>query len=317
MKHFLFPFLLGSCLLVFLHCGQAPQPAAHLQAFPPSAKEQLDSVLKAREIPGISIAWVDSSGSNTYVAGLTDPNKISPLLDLAGRVHGVDSPSADQPDERGLGLETEAFQTRFGKAIGYASPDTFLAYLPKQELTLAFQIHPNSAPSDSQPKVSPFTLADDILRVLLPLPKDSSAPFTDLYMVRHAEKVSGGTRDPALTATGRQRALVLAERLSDKGIQHIFSSPYQRTLQTAQPLADQLGLSVELYNPGELSSIFEIIAKADGQVALVVGHSNTIPFAINFLAGKHQLEQLADDAYEDLFHIQYRLGDCRWEQLTY
>ena len=52
---------------------------------------------------------------------------------------------------------------------------------------------------------------------------DSDDVFT-LYLVRHAEKQSDGTRDPDLTMAGMDRAQNLASWLQDKDITDIWSS---------------------------------------------------------------------------------------------
>lgn len=97
-----------------------------------------------------------------------------------------------------------------------------------------------------------------------------------LYLVRHAEKQADGSRDPALTAEGQQRAVFLAAWLKDKNIDDIYSSSYRRTIDTAQPLATELGLLLFIYDPGNQPLLVErLLAHQDN--ALIVGHSNTIP----------------------------------------
>jgi 2,3-bisphosphoglycerate-dependent phosphoglycerate mutase len=72
-----------------------------------------------------------------------------------------------------------------------------------------------------------------------------------LVLVSHAEPVpptSGGPREPvrSLTANGRRQADELAERLRADSPHTIVSSPYLRAVQTVQPAAHRMGLSVEL-----------------------------------------------------------------------
>lgn len=59
-----------------------------------------------------------------------------------------------------------------------------------------------------------------------------------------------GIRDPALTALGREQAVAAAAHLSNgavgRRIRRIVSSPYTRTLQTAEIVAAGLGLPVEV-----------------------------------------------------------------------
>ena len=71
-----------------------------------------------------------------------------------------------------------------------------------------------------------------------------------LLVVRHALPHEGHpTRphDPPLHADGRRHALRLAHRLKREGIDRIVSSPQQRALDTAAPLARMLGLRPEVF----------------------------------------------------------------------
>jgi len=105
-----------------------------------------------------------------------------------------------------------------------------------------------------------------------------------IFLVRHAEKTTD-KNDPALTVQGRQRAKLLADTLQDAGITRIYSSDYIRTRETAAPLAKNLGLTVELYDAGNLGAIAEKL-KAEGGRTLVVGHSNTTPQLTELLGGE-------------------------------
>ena len=53
-----------------------------------------------------------------------------------------------------------------------------------------------------------------------------------------------GIIDPRLTDLGHAQAREAAEQLRGQDIQRIIVSPYTRTLQTAQPVADMLGVPV-------------------------------------------------------------------------
>lgn len=95
-----------------------------------------------------------------------------------------------------------------------------------------------------------------------------------IYLVRHAEKMSGP--DPDLTEDGFDRAAALADRLSDVGIEVVYSTDFKRTVQTAEPIAQALGLDIQLYDPYDLAGFANKVLEAK-QTVLVVGHSNTTP----------------------------------------
>jgi len=64
--------------------------------------------------------------------------------------------------------------------------------------------------------------------------------------VRHVVKEGEGSADPELSEIGNQQAERVAEVLETAGIDHIVSSTMLRARQTAAPLAERLGLEVEL-----------------------------------------------------------------------
>lgn len=121
-----------------------------------------------------------------------------------------------------------------------------------------------------------------------------------IYLVRHAEKQTGS--DPALTEAGHQRAVLLADLLADKGVTHIHSTNYRRTLETAAPLAERLGLPVELYDPSDLEVFADALASMPG-IHLVVGHSNTTPPLAEALGGDPGTEIDEASEYDRLYVI--------------
>lgn len=104
-----------------------------------------------------------------------------------------------------------------------------------------------------------------------------------IYLVRHAEKASGD-HDPALSETGQKRALDLATLLHDAGIETIYSTDFARTLQTAAPLAEQLGLAVRIYDWAQMGKLAAHMLRNGGRY-LVVGHSDTTPELVGVLGG--------------------------------
>lgn len=112
---------------------------------------------------------------------------------------------------------------------------------------------------------------------------------TTIFLVRHAETLypppEDAPRDPPLNRPGRERAARLAEVLRDAGITGILSTDVQRTLQTAGPLAERLGLEIELYDPAALPALAARLAAAPGRF-LVSGHSNTTPELVRLLGGE-------------------------------
>ena len=61
---------------------------------------------------------------------------------------------------------------------------------------------------------------------------------TTFILVRHAEKASDGTSDPALTKAGAARANNILSLFQKTEITAIYSSNYKRTKMTVAPLAE-------------------------------------------------------------------------------
>lgn len=107
-----------------------------------------------------------------------------------------------------------------------------------------------------------------------------------VYLVRHAERDEDGTSDPPLSDAGRVRAELLASMLADAGIQRVHATPYNRTVQTAAPMAMDLGLDeVEGYDGRDLTSLNDLLRGAGGR-HLVVGHGNTTRTLVEVLGGE-------------------------------
>ena len=145
-----------------------------------------------------------------------------------------------------------------------------------------------------------------------PVAADDDA-FT-LYLVRHAEKQTDGGRDPALTKAGKLRAEQLATWLIDKGIKNIWSSDYQRTRDTALPLAEKLGLELKIYDPRNQPLLGgHLLARRHN--ALVVGHSNTIPELARMLC-ECEMADMDESEYERLIVISIDGGQIHTDTLN-
>jgi len=128
-----------------------------------------------------------------------------------------------------------------------------------------------------------------------------NAQAATFYVLRHAEKASDGSKDPALTEQGYQRAANLAGMLANAGIKKVYASDYQRTQLTAGPLAAQLGIEVTSYDPRDLPGLKEQLLKEDVN-AMIVGHSNTTPMLVHLLSGQ-SVTNLDEANFDFLFQV--------------
>jgi broad specificity phosphatase PhoE len=137
------------------------------------------------------------------------------------------------------------------------------------------------------------------LATLSLLPGLAAAEPSAIYLVRHGEKLAG--QDPELSPRGLARARHVAAILHRAGITAIFSSKTVRTQQTAAPLAQQTGLSVQLYDPMAPRALVEQVRGLSGAV-VVVGHSNTLPELVRLFGGAPGAD-IADDEFDRLYQL--------------
>lgn len=140
--------------------------------------------------------------------------------------------------------------------------------------------------------------------LLCSLPSMAKESFS-IYLVRHAEKQTEG-ENPSLTTCGLFRAKQLASLLSNANITNVYSTSYQRTMQTAQPLATLNTLPIKNYNPRYLDQL-AVSLKTSQENTLIVGHSNTTP-TLTALLSDQKVAALTEDDYQFLYQIQF-IGD--------
>jgi broad specificity phosphatase PhoE len=138
------------------------------------------------------------------------------------------------------------------------------------------------------------------LATLILLPGLAAAEPSAIYLVRHGEKVAVG-KDPELTQQGLTRARHIAAILHRAGITAIFSTPTARTQQTAAPLAQRTGVTVQLYDPLAPLALVEKVRSLTGAV-VVIGHSNTLPELVRLFGGAPGAD-IADDEFDRLYQL--------------
>lgn len=122
-----------------------------------------------------------------------------------------------------------------------------------------------------------------------------------VFLVRHAEKTDL-SRDPELSDLGKERALELTKILRSTNIEYIHSSDYIRTRETAAPTAEKFGLTIEIYDPGNLESLAQKIKNKGGN-HLEVGHSNTTPTLVSLLGGNPEIEMIEENEFDRLYIV--------------
>jgi phosphohistidine phosphatase SixA len=121
-----------------------------------------------------------------------------------------------------------------------------------------------------------------------------------VFLVRHAERASAAP-DSLLSPAGQRRAECLASTLRDAGIKQIFISDVKRTEQTATPLAAALKLKPTVVPAKDPNTLIRDIAYGAQGNALVVGHSDTLPFVLARL--KAGSVTINENQYDQLFVV--------------
>jgi len=129
-----------------------------------------------------------------------------------------------------------------------------------------------------------------------------------VLLVRHAERAAEPKDDPGLTTAGQVRAQALATALAQAGVTAIITTQYQRSRDTAAPLATALGITPELVatRRGEdhIAAVAAAVRRLQG-VVLVVGHGNTVPqIAHTLRSGAPQGPDFCETSYGHLWVLQ-------------
>ncbi|NQV72182.1 histidine phosphatase family protein [bacterium] len=125
-----------------------------------------------------------------------------------------------------------------------------------------------------------------------------------VFLVRHGETCSEQGSNPNLSPFGSARANELSRVLVDVDLEVIFSTPFNRTLGTATPVAASHDLEVVQtpVSSGFLAALANDIKTSDASAILVAGHSNTTPALVNLLIGS-ELEDLSENDFDRLFVV--------------
>lgn len=137
----------------------------------------------------------------------------------------------------------------------------------------------------------------------------NSATTTTIVLVRHAEKQVGAITDAPLSPSGEQRASRLAQILGDGEpfgrIKRIYVTNTRRTQQTALALSQRLGLNSVVVDAQTDSTDLarKVLRENRGGLALVVGHSNTVPEIVRSLSGSDDVPPIGEEEFDTLYIV--------------
>ena len=131
-----------------------------------------------------------------------------------------------------------------------------------------------------------------------------SQECSSFYLIRHAEKlrIDKTERNPKLNEKGILRAEKWKEVLKNINLDKIYSTNYNRTIETANPTSKLQNIDITIYSPNNIDyKNFKEINK--GKKVLIVGHSNTIPNFVNGLIEKKFYDQIDDLNNSNLYLV--------------
>jgi phosphohistidine phosphatase SixA len=117
---------------------------------------------------------------------------------------------------------------------------------------------------------------------------------TTIILLRHGGRdIYSAEADDPLTWQGRKRAQHLPEVIGDMGVSAIYCTNLRRNRDTAQPLADHLGLKLNLVSQGRLYDykklsrdlLDEFLTKYAGGVVVWVGNLRNLEEMYELLDG--------------------------------
>ena len=111
-----------------------------------------------------------------------------------------------------------------------------------------------------------------------------------------------------------RRADALGRLLGSAGVTHLFATQFVRTRSTLALLSGSTGLEIETFSAGSRADQVAALRElSPGSVAVVAGHSNTVPQLVSGLGGEvgrlTPRGSLNDDAYDRLFVVTLPVGE--------
>jgi broad specificity phosphatase PhoE len=150
-----------------------------------------------------------------------------------------------------------------------------------------------------------------------------TANSTTVVLIRHAEKDTVNTSDPALSAAGEARAALLARMFGDAQaagrIDAIYVSDTLRSRSTAAPLAARLGLAPIVDGGSDPKGLARrVLRENSGKRVLIVGHVNTVPDMVSILSDRSDIPKMDEHDFSSMYIVTVpRIGHANMVRLNY
>ena len=124
---------------------------------------------------------------------------------------------------------------------------------------------------------------------------------TQYYFIRHAEKADS-SKNPDLSEKGLERAQEWKALFSEINFDAVYSTDFNRTIQTIKPISVKQNKNFSLYNPKTID-IEAFKKETFGKTILIVGHSNTIPNMVNQIIKENKYSDIAENQFGNLYIV--------------
>ena len=129
----------------------------------------------------------------------------------------------------------------------------------------------------------------------------SQNTITQYYFIRHAEKADS-SKNPDLSEKGLERAQGWKALFSEIKFDAVYSTDFNRTLQTIQPIVAGNNQLLKIYNP-KMIDIEAFKKETHGKTILIVGHSNTIPNMVNQIIKENKYTNIEENQFGNLYIV--------------
>lgn len=125
--------------------------------------------------------------------------------------------------------------------------------------------------------------------------------ITQYYFIRHAEKADS-SKNPNLSEKGLERAQQWKILFSKINFNGVYSTDFNRTLQTIQPIVADNNRLLKIYNP-KMMDVEAFKKETHGKTILIVGHSNTIPNMVNQIIKENKYTDIEENQFGNLYIV--------------
>jgi len=130
-----------------------------------------------------------------------------------------------------------------------------------------------------------------------------------IYLVRHAEKdTTDKTDNPPLIEDGYARANRLVEFLDTVAFSKVYSTKFDRNINTVKPLMDAKNIELGIYEWYDWENELDVLMKKEGNF-LICGHGDNLLPMIEYLGASKPIEKIGHNEYDNLFKVIRKKGN--------